>query len=143
MPLAVPPAFTYDPERAEEIMSLEEREAITDHRLLYQSLAVLAVVIAAFVLHPVLHYEASVVALLGAGLLVATTRVTTEQALEEVEWPTLIFFAGLFVMVGGLVETGVIGDLSPAAGSAMPRCCCCGRRPRCRRWSTTSRTWPP
>ncbi|GGQ06419.1 anion transporter [Actinomadura coerulea] len=111
-------AFRYDPELAAEVMELKEREAITDRRLLAQGLAVLAVVIAAFVLHPVLHYEPSVVALLGAGLLVAATRVTTEEALSEVEWPTLVFFAGLFVMVGGLVETGVIGEISRAAADA-------------------------
>lgn len=108
-------AFRYDPDLAAEVMALEEREAITDRRLLAQGLAVLGIVIAAFVLHPVLHYEPSVVALLGAGLLVAATKVTTEEALSEVEWPTLVFFAGLFVMVGGLVETGVIGDISRAA----------------------------
>jgi Na+/H+ antiporter NhaD/arsenite permease-like protein len=75
-------------------------------------------VMAAFVLHPVLHYEPSVVALLGAGVLVAATKVTTEDALREVEWPTLVFFAGLFVMVGALVETGVIGQISQAAAEA-------------------------
>ena len=111
-------AFRYDAKRAAEVMELQEREAITDHRLLAQGLTVLAIVVAAFVLHPVLHYEPSVVALLGAGLLVAATKVTTEQALSEVEWPTLVFFAGLFVMVGGLVETGVIGDISEAAADA-------------------------
>ncbi|SEL86314.1 ArsB/NhaD family transporter [Nonomuraea pusilla] len=111
-------AFTYDPERAAEIMALNEREAISDRRLLWQSLAVLVVVLAAFVLHPVLHYAPSVVALLGAGVLVAATRVTTEDALREVEWPTLVFFAGLFVMVGALVHTGVIGEISKAAASA-------------------------
>ncbi|SPT49741.1 MULTISPECIES: ArsB/NhaD family transporter [Actinomadura] len=111
-------AFRYDPGLAAEIMELEEREAITDRRLLAQGLAVLGVVVAAFVLHPVLHYEPSVVALLGAGLLVAATRVTTEEALAEVEWPTLVFFAGLFVMVGGLVRTGVIGQISEAAADA-------------------------
>ncbi|MEV4676976.1 MULTISPECIES: ArsB/NhaD family transporter [Actinomadura] len=110
--------FRYDPDLAAEVMALEEREAITDRRLLAQGLTVLAIVIAAFVLHPVLHYEPSVVALLGAGLLVAATKVTTEEALSEVEWPTLVFFAGLFVMVGGLVETGVIGDVSQAAADA-------------------------
>lgn len=110
--------FRYDPDLAAEVMALEEREAITDRRLLAQGLAVLGIVIAAFVLHPVLHYEPSVVALLGAGLLVAATKVTTEEALSEVEWPTLVFFAGLFVMVGGLVETGVIGDISRAAADA-------------------------
>ncbi|MEW2358609.1 ArsB/NhaD family transporter [Spirillospora sp. NPDC029432] len=111
-------AFRYDPERAAEVMSLEEREAITDRRLLVQGLVVLGIVIAAFVLHPVLHYEPSVVALLGAGLLVAATKVTTEDALREVEWPTLVFFAGLFVMVGSLVETGVIESVSKAATEA-------------------------
>ncbi|XVQ06829.1 ArsB/NhaD family transporter [Spirillospora sp. CA-255316] len=111
-------AFTYDADRVAEVMSLEEKEAITDRRLLYQSLAVLGIVVAAFVLHPVLHYEPSVVALLGAGLLVAATKVTTQQALEEVEWPTLVFFAGLFVMVGSLVEAGVIGDISEYAAEA-------------------------
>ncbi|GAA4984880.1 Na+/H+ antiporter NhaD/arsenite permease-like protein [Nonomuraea thailandensis] len=110
--------FRYDPERAAEVMTLNEREAIADRRLLWQSLAVLALVLAAFVLHPVLHYEPSVVALLGAGVLVAATRVTTEQAIAEVEWPTLVFFAGLFVMVGALVETGVIEELSRAAVAA-------------------------
>jgi Na+/H+ antiporter NhaD/arsenite permease-like protein len=108
-------AFTYDPELAAEVMTLNEREAITDRKLLLQGLSVLGLVVAAFVLHPVLHYEPAIVALLGAGLLVAATKVTTEQALEEVEWPTLVFFGGLFIVVGGLVETGIIGDVSQAA----------------------------
>ncbi|GII05085.1 ArsB/NhaD family transporter [Planobispora takensis] len=112
------PAFVYDPVRAAEIMRLNEREAIRDRPLLRQSLAVLVVVIAGFVLHPVLHYEPAVVALLGAGLLVAATRVTVEESLRDVEWATLVFFMGLFVMVGALVETGVIDSLSRAAASA-------------------------
>ncbi|MFB9469820.1 ArsB/NhaD family transporter [Nonomuraea salmonea] len=110
--------FRYDPERAAEIMALNEREAITDRRLLWQSLVVLALVMVAFVLHPVLHYEPSVVAILGAGILVAATKVTTQDAIAEVEWPTLVFFAGLFVMVGALVETGVIGQISQVAAEA-------------------------
>jgi Na+/H+ antiporter NhaD/arsenite permease-like protein len=105
-------AFVYDAERAESVMALDEREAIKDTRLLVKSLAVLALVVAAFVLHPVLHYEPSVVALLGAGLLLLVTDVELQDALSEVEWPTLVFFGGLFIMVGGLVESGVIEDLS-------------------------------
>ena len=97
--------FRFDPERAAAVMLLDEKEAIADRRLLWQSLAVLALVLAAFVLHPVLHYSPSVVALLGAGVLVAATRVTARESLAEVEWPTLVFFAGLFVMVGALVHT--------------------------------------
>ncbi|WP_431961821.1 SLC13 family permease [Actinacidiphila sp. bgisy160] len=111
--------FIYDEERAAEIMELEEREAIRDPRLLVQGLGVLALVIAGFVLHPLLHYAPSVVALLGAGVLVLVSRVETNEVLKEVEWPTLAFFAGLFVMVGSLIETGVIGDLSGALADAL------------------------
>jgi Na+/H+ antiporter NhaD/arsenite permease-like protein len=105
-------SFQYHPELVEEVMELSEREAIRDHRLLAQSLAVLALVLVGFVLHPVFHYEPSVVALLGAGLLVLVSGSSVEHALADVEWETLVFFMGLFVMVGALVETGVIDDLA-------------------------------
>lgn len=78
-----------------------------------QGLVVLALVVAGFVLHPFLHYAPSIVALLGAGLLVAVS-VETSEVLSDVEWPTLAFFAGLFIMIGGLIETGVIGEISKA-----------------------------
>ena len=105
-------AFHTDEERVAQILALNEREAIQDHRLLRQSLLVLGVVLTAFVLSPVLGYQPSVVALLGAGLLIAITRVTTETALQDVEWGTLAFFMGLFIMVGGLVESGVLEALA-------------------------------
>ncbi|WP_331733453.1 ArsB/NhaD family transporter (plasmid) [Streptomyces sp. NBC_00080] len=107
-------SFVYDGDRAAEIMALEEREAIKDRTLLVQGLVVLALVVVGFVLHPVLHYEPSVVALLGAGLLIAISTAETREVLQEVEWPTLAFFAGLFIMIGGLIETGVIGEISKA-----------------------------
>jgi Na+/H+ antiporter NhaD/arsenite permease-like protein len=100
-------------------MELDEREAIEDPRLLVISLGVLAVVLAAFVLHSVVHLDPSIVALLGAGALVAITRLDPEDYLSEVEWPTLVFFAGLFVMVGGLVKVGVVGDLGRALADAV------------------------
>jgi Na+/H+ antiporter NhaD/arsenite permease-like protein len=105
-------SFVYDEGRAEEVMALEEKEAIKDPLLLVQGLVVLALVVAGFVLHPVLHYAPSVVALLGAGLLIAVSTAETGEVLSEVEWPTLAFFAGLFIMIGGLIETGVIGEVS-------------------------------
>ncbi|MFB8177370.1 SLC13 family permease [Streptomyces sp. NPDC055966] len=105
-------SFAYDDDRAAEIMALEEREAIRDPRLMVQGLIVLALVVAGFVLHPVLHYEPSIVALLGAGLLVAGSEVETNDVLAEVEWPTLAFFAGLFIMIGGLIDTGVVSEVS-------------------------------
>ena len=111
-------ALTLHPERVAEIMELDEREAIRDRKLLWQSLGVLALTIVGFVLHTALHLEPSIVALLGAGLLVFVSRVRIETALQEVEWPTLVFFMGLFVVVGGLIEAGVIETLADAAGDA-------------------------
>ncbi|MGW7264930.1 SLC13 family permease [Streptomyces sp. NPDC054842] len=111
--------FVHDPARADDVMALRERDAIHDPRLLVQGLAVLALVVAGFVLHPVLHFAPSVVALLGAGLLVLISKVDTNTVLKEVEWPTLAFFAGLFIMVGSLIETGVIGTLSDALAGAL------------------------
>ncbi|MCX5051987.1 ArsB/NhaD family transporter [Streptomyces sp. NBC_00201] len=112
-------SFVYDEERAAEIMELEEGEAIKDPRMLVQGLLVLALVVAGFVLHPVLHYEPSIVALLGAGLLIAVSTVDTHDVLAEVEWPTLAFFAGLFVMIGGLIDTGVVGEVSQKLADAI------------------------
>jgi Na+/H+ antiporter NhaD/arsenite permease-like protein len=111
-------AFRYDPGRTAEIMALRERDAIRDGRLLAISLGVLAAVTVAFVLHTVLHLEPSVVAIVGGLVLLAASRLDAEGVAQDVEWPTLVFFAGLFVMVGGLVATGVIGELSRAAAEA-------------------------
>lgn len=111
-------AFTIDPARAAAMTGLDERAEIRDPRLLGHSLLVLALTMAGFVLHTALHVDPSIVALLGAGLLVLVSRVRIDVPLREVEWPTLVFFMGLFVVVGGLIEAGVIDGLAHAAGAA-------------------------
>ncbi|MGH3487709.1 MAG: SLC13 family permease, partial [Actinopolymorphaceae bacterium] len=93
-------------------------EAIGDPKLLVRSLVVLAAVLAGFVLHSVLHIEPSVVALLGAGLLVLVSKLPAGAYMEDVEWETLLFFAGLFIMVGALVKVGVIDTIAQALSSA-------------------------
>jgi Na+/H+ antiporter NhaD/arsenite permease-like protein len=108
-------AFTYDPDRAAQIATLRERDAIRDPRLLVVSMLVLAAVTAAFVLHTALHLEPSVVAIVGGLVLLALSRLKAGEVAQDVEWPTLVFFAGLFVMVGALVNTGVIEEISRAA----------------------------
>jgi Na+/H+ antiporter NhaD/arsenite permease-like protein len=108
-----------DDERAARVMALNPREAIRDRRMLAQGLGVLALVVAGFALHPVLHLAPSVVALLGAGVLVAVSEADTSEVLAEVEWPTLAFFAGLFVMTGALVRTGAVGQVSDALAGAV------------------------
>lgn len=111
-------SFTVDPERAAGVMELDEREAIRDTRLLVTCGAVLLVVLAAFVTHSLHHVAPSVVALLGAGVLVLLSRSKPRDYLAGVEWETLLFFAGLFVMIGALVKTGVIADLAELATDA-------------------------
>lgn len=117
--------FTADPVQVAEVMELDEREAIQDRGLLVRSLVVLALVLAAFSLHTVLHLEPSVVALLGAGLLVAVSGLAPARYLADIEWETLLFFAGLFMIVGSLVKTGAINGVASAlvtaTGDSMPR----------------------
>jgi Na+/H+ antiporter NhaD/arsenite permease-like protein len=111
-------ALRPDPTRAEQIAALRERDAIRDRRLLVISLVVLGVVLAAFVGHTALGYEPSVVAICGGLVLLALSRLDPAEVAADVEWPTLLFFAGLFVMVGALVNTGVIDTLAHAATDA-------------------------
>lgn len=112
-------AFRYDPQRAAAIAALREGDAIRDRRLLAVSLAVLCAVTVAFVLHTVLHLDPAVVAMLGGLLLLALSRLGAEEVARDVEWPTLAFFAGLFIMVGALVNTGVIEQISRAAADTV------------------------
>jgi Na+/H+ antiporter NhaD/arsenite permease-like protein len=111
-------SFSVDPARVADVMRLNEREAIRDRGLLVKCGLVLLAVFAGFVGHSLFHIEPSVVALLGAGVLVLISRASPEHYLAGVEWETLLFFAGLFVMIGALVKTGVIGNLAKLAAEA-------------------------
>jgi len=111
-------SFDADPDRVAGIMSLNERDAISDARLLIKCGVVLVFVFAAFLTHTTLHIAPSVVALLGAGALILISRLDRSEYLASVEWDTLLFFAGLFIMVGALVKTGVIDHLAHMAADA-------------------------
>jgi Na+/H+ antiporter NhaD/arsenite permease-like protein len=100
-------------------MQLDEKTAIKDPRLLVISGIVLTLVTLAFVLHSVLHLEPAIVAIVGGLLLLALSKLDTAAVAKDVEWPTLVFFAGLFIIVGALVNTGVIGQISSAATDAV------------------------
>ncbi|GAA4908946.1 putative tyrosine transporter P-protein (TC 2.A.45.2.1) [Stackebrandtia albiflava] len=104
-------SFVYRPERMDAVMAMDPTASIKDRGLLVRCLVVLALVMAAFSLHTVFHMDPAIVAMLGAGLMVAVSGVKTSDYLAEVEWSTLVFFMGLFVMVGSLVETGVIAHI--------------------------------
>jgi Na+/H+ antiporter NhaD/arsenite permease-like protein len=98
---------------------LRPADAITNVRMLRRCLVVLFLVMVAFSLHAVLHLDPSVVAMMGAGATVLVSRTEPEEFLEEVEWGTLAFFMALFVLVGALVQVGVIGAIGEWAAEAM------------------------
>lgn len=99
-----------------KMMALDERKQIKDVLLLKKSLFVLFLTIAGFSVHQVFHLESATVALSGALLLLLMTYANSEHELErifhKVEWLTIFFFVGLFVLVSGLIETGVISLLA-------------------------------
>ncbi|MDO7906481.1 ArsB/NhaD family transporter [Paenibacillus sp. JX-17] len=98
------------------IMDMDEKTLIKNRPLLIKSLSILLLTIIGFFLHQLLHLESATVALAGAFLLLLLTgEHVMEEALTRVEWTTIFFFVGLFVLVSGLVETGVIEQLAEKA----------------------------
>jgi Na+/H+ antiporter NhaD/arsenite permease-like protein len=98
----------------ETIGAMDAGASIRDSILLRKSLIVLGLVIVAFFLHGALHLEAATIALFGAAALMLYARSDVQEVLREVEWPTLLFFVGLFVLVGGLEATGFVGSIASA-----------------------------
>ncbi|MCV7399310.1 ArsB/NhaD family transporter [Mycobacterium fragae] len=115
LPRLFPGAFAVDAERVADVMSLEEREAIRDPGLLIKCGVVLVLVFAAFIAHSLLRLDPSIVALMGAGILIVISGQERSDYLSSVEWDSLLFFAGLFIMVGALVKTGVVNELARLA----------------------------
>lgn len=107
------------PEDRAKVASLVPSSYISDKSLMIKSLVVLALVIVAFVLHSVIHIEPSLVAMMGAGLLVLISNLKPKDFAMDVEWGTLTFFAGLFIMVGALVHVGALGMAADFLGDAV------------------------
>jgi Na+/H+ antiporter NhaD/arsenite permease-like protein len=100
-------------ELMERIMTMNENEAIKEPDMLKKSLMVLGLVLTGFVFHSVLHFQPATVALFGAGLLLLLSKThEPHHILSEIEWPTIFFFLGLFIIVGGVVKVGLIKWLS-------------------------------
>ncbi|HHL39762.1 MAG TPA: hypothetical protein ENJ37_04600 [Deltaproteobacteria bacterium] len=99
-------------EMRRRIMEFKEEETLTDRVLLRKCLAVMALVIAGFLLQKPLHLESATIALFGAALLILVSGEDLHKAMENVEWTTIFFFIGLFVVVHGLVEVGFIAMLA-------------------------------
>ena len=107
-----------DPALAVAVERLDPAADMRDAPYVKRSLAILLGTIVGFFLHAPLHIEPAVVALTGATAMLLAAADDVERALERVEWSTIFFFIGLFVMVGGLEEQGVIDRVADAFADA-------------------------
>ena len=98
----------------DKVMALDARRSIENPSELRRTVPVLVLTVIAFFFHQVLHLEPATVALTGAAAVLVVSRQSVEEALGGIEWATLFFFLGLFVMVGALEETGAIGKVAQA-----------------------------
>jgi Na+/H+ antiporter NhaD/arsenite permease-like protein len=102
------------PEARAIVMELNEQDAIKDKGLMHKSVGMIIIVIVAFMLHGQLGLESSMIALAAAAIMLIIGGQDIEEMILGVEWTTIGFFAGLFVVVGGMVQTGVIDMLAQA-----------------------------
>jgi Na+/H+ antiporter NhaD/arsenite permease-like protein len=108
-----------DPERVAEVVAVDDDDVLHDRGLLIKCGIVLAAVLVGFVVSPDIHMAPSIVALLGAGALILLSRMDQSDYMANVEWDTLLFIVGLFIMVGALLKTGFIGTLGRLAAGVI------------------------
>jgi Na+/H+ antiporter NhaD/arsenite permease-like protein len=103
------------PQNIEAIMQQNEKSLLTDKPMMKKALIVLLAVIALFTVHGILHIQPSIIALGGAAILLAIAKVRPDKIFRHVDWSTLIFFAGLFVIISGTEKAGMINMLANTA----------------------------
>ncbi len=107
-----------DADRLDRLALVDPSAAILDRPLMIRILIVLGATMVAFVFHSALHLEAATIALLGATVVMLVGRLEPHEALSEVEWNTLFFFVGLFIMVDAIVQVGIVGGIADAVANA-------------------------
>jgi Na+/H+ antiporter NhaD/arsenite permease-like protein len=111
------PRLRTDEKARQHVMGLDAGRSIEDRGELLRTVPILVATIFVFFVHKPIGLEPATVALAGATAMLLTTRQAVEDALRGIEWPTLFFFLGLFVMVGALEETGAIREVADAIGA--------------------------
>jgi Na+/H+ antiporter NhaD/arsenite permease-like protein len=106
-----------EPAARARVLQLDARRSIEDPVELRRTVPILVLTVLAFFVHRPLGVEPATVALTGASVMLLATREPIDKALEGIEWTTLFFFVGLFVLVGALEETGAIGEVADAVAS--------------------------
>ncbi len=104
--------LSVDPATRDSVLALDEREVLTDPGLLRLSLGVIGATVVGFLLAKPLGLEPGAIALLGAAALMLLARSDVEEVLQEVEWATLFFFVGLFMLVEAVVHVGIVGAVA-------------------------------
>lgn len=112
MKVAYKKKLSADADAVKEIMELDENKAITDPKLMKVSIVMIVLIVIAFVIHGKLGIESSAVALTAAAIMMIIGHQDIDEVVSDVEWPTLLFFICLFIVVGGMVKTGVISQLA-------------------------------
>ncbi len=106
--------LSVSPEKMELVCQMDEKAEIKDHALFIKSIVMILVVATAFILHDTLELKTSIIALSCAAIMIMIGRQDVEETVHDVEWPTIVFFAFLFVVVGGLEKVGLIRMLADA-----------------------------
>ena len=99
-------------ENINKVMEMDENKAIKDKSLMIKSIVLIVLVVIGFIFHSSLQMESCVIALLAAIIMLLIGKQDAEEIILSIEWSTILFFIGLFIVVGGLEETGVIGKLA-------------------------------
>jgi len=107
-----------EPAMRRRVADLNEAEVISDPNLLRICLVVLVAVVIGFVVASATNYEPATVALLGATVLLVAARQEPHDALRDVEWQTIFFFVGLFMVVAGVEKAGLLEDIGQALADA-------------------------
>jgi Na+/H+ antiporter NhaD/arsenite permease-like protein len=101
-----------DEDRLDLLATVDPAAAITDRPLMHRALIVLGLTIVGFLLHSLIGVEAATIALLGATILMIVGPLDPHEALRDIDWNTLFFFVGLFMLVEAIVHVGIVGTVA-------------------------------
>lgn len=107
-----------DANRLDMLAEVDPAAAIKDRSLMVRTLVVLAGTLLGFLFHSLLGLEAATIALLGATVLMIVGRLDPHDALRDIEWNTLFFFVGLFMLIEAVVHVGIVGGIADALANA-------------------------
>lgn len=105
-------SLVVDEDSIKQVMLLNEKKTIEDVNLLRKSVVMIAVVVVGFVLHSQIGIESGTIAVTAAAIMLFIGKQDVEEIIADIEWTTIVFFIGLFIVVGGMVETGVVNQLA-------------------------------